>query len=194
MKEFWFIVFVIAVHSYIWKNTDIPSELFFFPFLLSLIASILLVSIVGWFIGVIKSSKLKDNIAWQPLVFVLCIVVSLLGQCLPQTATPAPRATATSYLPKTVTPWHNTIEDSLTEQAQDEQILIWETHETQTASASGSDCLYIKGNISFDTGEKIYHLPGQEFYASTTIDTSAGERWFCTEAEARAAGWRKSQK
>jgi hypothetical protein len=35
----------------------------------------------------------------------------------------------------------------------------------------------IKGNIS-NTGEKIYHLPGQRFYDETTIDTSKGERWF----------------
>jgi len=52
----------------------------------------------------------------------------------------------------------------------------------------------IKGNISFDTGERIYHVPGQEFYESTAIDPAYGERWFCTEAEARAAGWRKSKK
>lgn len=51
----------------------------------------------------------------------------------------------------------------------------------------------IKGNISLD-GEKIYHLPGQEFYSATEIDTEYGERWFCTEEEARAAGWRKSKR
>lgn len=47
----------------------------------------------------------------------------------------------------------------------------------------------IKGNINRN-GERIYHLPGSPSYARTVIDTSAGERWFCTEAEARAAGWR----
>ena len=26
------------------------------------------------------------------------------------------------------------------------------------------------------------------------INTSKGERWFCTESEARAAGWRRSRK
>lgn len=57
---------------------------------------------------------------------------------------------------------------------------------------SPAACL-IKGNISFDTGEKIYHLPGQKYYDETTIDTSYGERWFCTEVEAIAAGWRKSR-
>lgn len=55
-----------------------------------------------------------------------------------------------------------------------------------------SNCL-IKGNISQYTGEKIYHVPGQKYYDNTWIDESAGERWFCSEAEAVAAGWRKSK-
>lgn len=51
----------------------------------------------------------------------------------------------------------------------------------------------IKGNISYTTGEKIYHIPGQRFYDITKIDTAKGERWFCTEAEAIKAGWRQSK-
>ena len=51
----------------------------------------------------------------------------------------------------------------------------------------------IKGNISRSTGERIYHLPGQEFHAATRISRLRGERWFCTEAEARAAGWRRAR-
>jgi endonuclease YncB( thermonuclease family) len=51
----------------------------------------------------------------------------------------------------------------------------------------------IKGNISFTTGERIYHVPGQIYYSVTRINTSKGERWFCSEAEARAAGWRRSR-
>lgn len=47
----------------------------------------------------------------------------------------------------------------------------------------------IKGNIS-SSGERIYHLPGQENHAKTKISESKGERWFCSEAEAQAAGWR----
>lgn len=50
----------------------------------------------------------------------------------------------------------------------------------------------IKGNIS-KKGEKIYHLPGQNFYERTVISPEDGERWFCTEAEAQAAGWRKAK-
>ena len=51
----------------------------------------------------------------------------------------------------------------------------------------------IKGNISYNTGERIYHLPGQEYYGRTTINQSYGERWFCSEHEAKAGGWRKSK-
>lgn len=51
----------------------------------------------------------------------------------------------------------------------------------------------IKGNISYGSGSKIYHMPGQEYYDSTTINEDYGERWFCSEEEARAAGWRKSK-
>lgn len=58
---------------------------------------------------------------------------------------------------------------------------------------SGSDEPVIKGNISVNSGEKIYHVPGGEFYDKTVIDEAKGERWFCTETEARAAGWRRSK-
>ena len=51
----------------------------------------------------------------------------------------------------------------------------------------------IKGNISQGGREKIYHVPGQEYYDKTRISPTKGERWFCSEAEARAAGWRKAR-
>jgi hypothetical protein len=50
----------------------------------------------------------------------------------------------------------------------------------------------IKGNVSFTTGERIYHVPGGDYYAATVISAAYGERWFCTEADARASGWRRS--
>lgn len=59
-------------------------------------------------------------------------------------------------------------------------------------SAASSGCR-IKGNIG-RTGSRIYHVPGGQFYERTRIDTSRGERWFCTEAEARKAGWRRSRR
>ena len=50
----------------------------------------------------------------------------------------------------------------------------------------------IKGNISRN-GTRIYHVPGGRYYARTRIDASKGERWFCTESQARASGWRRSK-
>ena len=50
----------------------------------------------------------------------------------------------------------------------------------------------IKGNIG--GGGRIYHMPGQDHYAATRISTAKGERWFCSEAEARAAGWRAARR
>ncbi|MEO8467443.1 MAG: thermonuclease family protein [Gammaproteobacteria bacterium] len=47
----------------------------------------------------------------------------------------------------------------------------------------------IKGNIN-TRGDRIYHVPGSDSYDSTVINERFGERWFCSEAEARAAGWR----
>lgn len=55
------------------------------------------------------------------------------------------------------------------------------------AAATSGNCL-IKGNIS-ENG-RIYHVPGSRWYDATRIDESKGERWLCTEEEARAAGWR----
>jgi endonuclease YncB( thermonuclease family) len=57
----------------------------------------------------------------------------------------------------------------------------------------GDRACAIKGNISHRSGERIYHVPGGKWYEGTTINESRGERWFCTEAEARAAGWRASR-
>lgn len=52
----------------------------------------------------------------------------------------------------------------------------------------------IKGNISYNTGEKIYHVPGGQYYNATVINPASGERWFCSEDEANSAGWRRSKR
>lgn len=61
------------------------------------------------------------------------------------------------------------------------------------ASDSKSGKCLIKGNIN-DKGERIYHVPGGKFYDRTQVNPSKGERWFCTAAEALAAGWRPSMR
>jgi len=90
--------------------------------------------------------------------------------------------------------------------AQENKLGLWQENICQTSTADSNSntnvaptqpattdqpvgCV-IKGNIS--SGGKIYHLPGCGSYEKTVIDISAGEHWFCTEAEALAAGWRKA--
>lgn len=59
-----------------------------------------------------------------------------------------------------------------------------------TGTATRTPCI-IKGNIG-SNGDKIYHVKGCGSYEKTTINESQGERMFCTEEEAIAAGWRKA--
>jgi len=58
---------------------------------------------------------------------------------------------------------------------------------TEAKVPKTKDCI-IKGNIS--SSGKIYHTPSSPWYARTKINTAKGERWFCSEEEAEAAGWR----
>lgn len=59
-----------------------------------------------------------------------------------------------------------------------------------TAQAGPRGCT-IKGNIG-SGGDRVYHTPESPDWERTRIDESRGERWFCDEREARAAGWRKA--
>lgn len=67
---------------------------------------------------------------------------------------------------------------------------------TPTPSISPADqpanSCTIKGNIN-SSGEKIYHIEGCGSYNATKIDEARGERWFCSETDAVAAGWRKAK-
>ncbi len=63
----------------------------------------------------------------------------------------------------------------------------WRAAETEKRDDGSAQCL-IKGNIT--RGGNIYHMPWDRWYDKTRIETSKGERWFCSEAEATAAGWR----
>jgi len=55
-----------------------------------------------------------------------------------------------------------------------------------------SNCV-IKANYRPADGTKVYHLPDCYNYDKIVIDQSNGDGWFCTEAEAQQAGFRKSQ-
>lgn len=71
----------------------------------------------------------------------------------------------------------------------DDPIAPWSWRQGERVADAGCN---IKGNIA-SSGERIYHKPGQKDYPDTQISTAKGERWFCSEAEARAAGWRAAK-
>lgn len=48
----------------------------------------------------------------------------------------------------------------------------------------------IKGNVS--GAGRIYHLPWDPWYGKVRMEGGHRKRWFCTEAEAVAAGWRRA--
>lgn len=92
-------------------------------------------------------------------------------------------------------------EDYIVEEAhaRQAQLGIWQAENTpawewrgqawERAVAASPDGCPIKGNINRQ-GEKIYHTPWSQWYERVQIDEAAGQRWFCDEAEAQAAGWR----
>ena len=41
--------------------------------------------------------------------------------------------------------------------------------------------------------KKIYHYPGCSEYEQTVVELDIGEQWFCSEEEARKAGFTKSE-
>jgi len=47
----------------------------------------------------------------------------------------------------------------------------------------------IKGNIDKGTWDHLYHLPNCRHYSQIVLDEDMGEGFFCTEAEASAAGF-----
>lgn len=63
---------------------------------------------------------------------------------------------------------------------------------TKRGTPAPEPCV-IKGNISAK-GERIYHMPGQRYHSVTKISPAKGEAFFCTEAEARAAGFRAAKR
>ena len=46
----------------------------------------------------------------------------------------------------------------------------------------------VKGDID-GAGSRIFYLPFHDHYETIRIEVAKGERWFCVEEEARAAGW-----
>ena len=61
-----------------------------------------------------------------------------------------------------------------------------------TATPDSSRCL-IKGNVN-RKGEHIFHMPDQLDYGRVVMEGHPEKRWFCSEGEAIAAGWRKAMR
>lgn len=59
------------------------------------------------------------------------------------------------------------------------------------AESRAPDGCAIKGNIT--KHGRIYHMPWSPWYAQIRMEPDKGKRWFCSEAEAMAAGWRPVQ-
>jgi endonuclease YncB( thermonuclease family) len=66
----------------------------------------------------------------------------------------------------------------------------WLYRENRWAGAeySAPNGCAIKGNVT--SHGHIYYMPWSPRYGTVKIDEARGERWFCSEAEAIAAGWR----
>lgn len=73
---------------------------------------------------------------------------------------------------------------------QGEHVAPWDYRHNrwQTAETAAPDGCAIKGNVS-NRGQ-IYHVPWSTWYDKVKVEPARGERWFCSEAEALAAGWR----
>jgi len=73
---------------------------------------------------------------------------------------------------------------------QGEALPPWEYRARRWASVEekAPDGCAIKGNVT--ARGKIYHMPWSPWYAQIRMSQDRGRRWFCTEAEAVAAGWR----
>lgn len=51
----------------------------------------------------------------------------------------------------------------------------------------------IKGNVRRDRGTRVYHLTECYNYEKIVVNEREGDRWFCSEEEAKKAGFRKSE-
>ena len=62
---------------------------------------------------------------------------------------------------------------------------------TQLTNEQEPNCS-IKGNVNQTNKRKVYHFPGCQQYESIPVELYLEDQWFCTEAEARKAGFTKS--
>jgi micrococcal nuclease len=63
----------------------------------------------------------------------------------------------------------------------------------QSQDASDKPGCVIKGNVDKNSTARIYYLPSCAQYKFTVVEKDIGEQWFCTESEAREAGFKKAE-
>ena len=59
---------------------------------------------------------------------------------------------------------------------------------------SGANTPVINGNVEQPMGELLHHAPGGLFYSTTVVKPAQRDRWFYTESEAQALGWKRSKR
>jgi hypothetical protein len=62
----------------------------------------------------------------------------------------------------------------------------------EEAKRNAPDGCPIKGQVTGQ--ERVYVLPGTPDYQRVRVQTSRGDRWFCSEQEAAAAGFKEAQR
>jgi len=72
-----------------------------------------------------------------------------------------------------------------------ERPAIWRDRLWAAAKREAPDGCPIKGRVQGE--ERVYLLPWESNYTRVRVRKGRGERWFCTQDEAEAAGWRKAQ-
>lgn len=75
-------------------------------------------------------------------------------------------------------------------QGEAEPAWIFRQNRWKVAEGEAPKGCAIKGNIT-ENGH-IYHMPWSPWYGRVKVDPAHGERWFCSEAEAKNAGWRSA--
>ena len=68
----------------------------------------------------------------------------------------------------------------------------YRTRRWEEAQRTAPDGCPIKGQMTSD--RRVYVLPWAPQYDRVKVRTARGERWFCSEAEAKAAGWQPSER
>jgi len=79
----------------------------------------------------------------------------------------------------------------LSRKAKEERKGIYQPKCYQEENLQNPDCV-IKGNTSRNSNEKIYHFPGCSNYSRIMVEKFDGDQWFCTEEEAKKAGYKKA--